>query len=533
MATITPLASTQNDQEEDQQGIVTGSQTPSQNTTTGSTGASSGNQFKSADKKPKGSGRFTNINKYLNANQGGGQQIASAVGGKINKNLNSQAEKTKGYNTQLNQNIDQATQANTLAGQQNQQLQQIGENIENNTGLANQNKDLGINAFTQDPNFGKFQSFQSGKEVNENLLGVRQQDLANAAAQYTQDSQQALQNLATQSGRFGLLKDSFGGNRNPQYSTGQQRLDEIFFAREGADGIRSGVQDQLNTAQGFQQGATSALNDVRNLASQEQQLMTELNDQSVANADAYVDMLSSYIPEINESRNQQWEDLEKTTKAFIPQEEGTVSTQQIRPFTQEELDMLGVSGNTEVYDTFDSILSARDFADKGADATSFADVANQQNVDSYNELAKIANLAEEDRKIKEASTLGAAYASRTDEKGLANRLREAAATFDDRLFDNRSRTANDTGEQGVFDDTKLSSVMDKLYDRGGVFDRYNLNNSAADRTSKEGIDAAVNEMRERNSRGRTTAGDISLQRYLESVQRFYDQNRRAGKTLGG
>jgi len=203
--------------------------------------------------------------------------------------------------------------------------------------LANQNANLGIQEFTQNPNFNKFQNFQSGREVNENLLGVRQQDLANAANAYTEQSRQALSDLASQQGRFGLLRENFGGDRNPQYTTGQQRLDEIFFAREGLGGLRSDVQNQLNTAQDYQKSANTALSDVRNLASQEQQLIGDINSQSSDNASAYVDMLNRLVPELNQQRNQEWENLNRTTNSYIPSTDGLIFLMKTEEFKMPQL----------------------------------------------------------------------------------------------------------------------------------------------------------------------------------------------------
>ena len=82
---------------------------------------------------PQGSGRFTNLQKYLQANQKGGQQIAGQIGSNLDKQNTQQSEKAKNYYNQLGQTIDQSNQTAQAGQAYNKQLQGIGTQVGQNT----------------------------------------------------------------------------------------------------------------------------------------------------------------------------------------------------------------------------------------------------------------------------------------------------------------------------------------------------------------------------------------------------------------
>lgn len=155
-----------------------------------------------------GSGRFTNIQKYLGANQGSGEQLGSRITGTIDKKLD---KTTKEADTQAS-SIGEAVNAekNRLAEgtQFNEQIKQDPTQIVND----NQAKD-------------RFGNLLNNQNVATNLQNQAQAATSAANSGFNQINQQ-VQNLGTEQGRFNLLQNTI---KSPQYSTGQQRLDQLFL----------------------------------------------------------------------------------------------------------------------------------------------------------------------------------------------------------------------------------------------------------------------------------------------------------------
>lgn len=427
MATIFNRQNDEKDQEKQ------GQTTPQSNINAGGSTPAS-NLTGNANTSRQGSGRFTNLQSYLKANQGGGQQLASGISNRINKDINPQKTQSEQYNEKVAQGVQQSK--DTLGqGQQNlSQLQQIGQNIQGQTGADKygQQADLGIEAFTQDPNYNRFKDIQAGTAINENELNLNQQILSNAANLYAQKAQGYSDQVGTEGGRFDLLKQTYGGNVNPQYTKGQQRLDQLFLARQGLGDLKSQLSEDVQSAQGLVKGARASGQDINTIEAAERGLIGDINTQSMSNEDAYIKMLESYVPEINRLREEQFQDVNRTIQAvgqgFGPAGSFQKATPNAGNVNYDILRDLGLSGSQQVYNVFNN-LQAEDVASRGKQAQDYRDAATETDVNRYNALAQIAGIADPNKRLTQAADLGKAWEARTGDASLQSRIDSAAKSF--------------------------------------------------------------------------------------------------------
>lgn len=382
--------------------------------------------------QPQGSGRFTNLSKYLNANQAGGQRIAQNIGQNINNNLQQQNQQAQNYYGQLGNSINNANQTAQQGAGYVKQLNSIGQDINNATTAGyDQRGNQGLNSiqnFTQQPDFSNFQNIQAGRGIDENLLAQQQGKALSAAQGTTAAAQQAQQNLGTEGGRFQLLQNQFGGGNHPGYSQGDQRLDQVLLGQSGGLGkVQQSVADQARAAAIQTKLAQGAGNDVSRLTAQEQGLVGDINTAGTNNETAYQNMLKSYIPGVNTERAAQVTDLNRAIGTYQNPKAAYAPG-----FTDQQMTNLGLTDkNQGVYNVFNGVngvKSANDIATIGPDAKNYNDVANQGDVDRYNNLAKIlGNTNQTD--LTAPSTIGNAYTANTDDTGLNARLAAADKTF--------------------------------------------------------------------------------------------------------
>lgn len=416
-----------------------GTATPS--TQQGSTAAPAS----SSSPSPQGSGRFTNIQKYINANQGGGQKIANQIGNTLQNQFGQQTGQAQDYYTKLNQGIQQGNQVAQTGQGYTQQLKDIGNQINNATtagydqrGAQDQNL-AGIQNFVNQPNFNQFQDIQAGRGINEGLLNLQQQKAAQAANTALQGTQQAQQALSSEGGRFGLLQKQFGGNSSPNYSQGQQRLDQILLGQgNGLNNLQAQTIAQNRTNQALAKETAGGATDVNRLANQEKGLISDINTQAGANNDAYTKMLNSYIDPLNQQRTADVNSLNTSIASYNkPYNPGDATTPQ-SGFNADQMARLGLSDqNQGVYNVFrgnqgvGGVQNVNDIATVGKQAESAQDVANQTDVDRYKALAKIIG-NDYVPQISKASDIGASYTANDAAAGtgLKERLAAAQKQFD-------------------------------------------------------------------------------------------------------
>lgn len=421
----------------------------------------------------QGSGRFTNIQQYLGANRGAGQQLAQGIGTQVQKQLNPVKKETETQASAVREGIQSAQ--NTLNTGQNQlgQLRQIGQTIQGNqgaSGLDNQNN-LGIQEFRNDPNFSQFQNIQAGQAINEGALNVQQQALNASANQLNRIAQQKAGLAGTEGGRFDLLRQTFGGNVNPQYTQGQQRLDQLFLQRQGAGDLRQQLNQNVDTSRGLQAQGLAARQDVNRVTAAEQGLVSDIGTQARQNEQDFIKMLDSFMPEVNRRREQEFTDLGQRLanmrsdrinlakqgsmgpamtrdQALSSQRPGDVgfAAQQNTGLTADDLKLLGVTSPVQTFNVFDELQGVDDVAARGRTAQSFQDVARDRDVADYGALADIMGLSDGERRLTQAGDLGAAVLARDGDANLMNRFQSAARSFDE-FARNRNYQREESGKK--------------------------------------------------------------------------------------
>lgn len=213
--------------------------------------------------QPKGSGMFTDIRKYIKANQGAGQRIGQAA----TKQFQGQSGQVAQQVQQQRQKLQQQIQANQQGMQQAQQFatQQITQ--------AGQQP-------SQQQNVDRFRALSTGQERFDRVDPL---NLVKQRAQAAQ-MQRMAQDVESGQGRAQLLKQTFG-QPGQRYTAGQQRLDNLLLAGDQgartqlAQGVRSSAQQTQQQLQEAQQRGQEDIAQQRFAQQQFQQgLGTQLQD---------------------------------------------------------------------------------------------------------------------------------------------------------------------------------------------------------------------------------------------------------------
>lgn len=261
-----PLAASSNPQtsqpQQNQQQQNPPSVSSGQSATVG--GGSGGSPSPAAPKAAGGqtqssSGSYTNIQKYLGANQG--QDLA----GKINNNISNQVANVNGS-------------VNNLANTYNQQAQSNNANATYNQGQGSQYYIDQANADPSklaDTDYTQFQNY-----LNASYAGPKSiNDVTTANGQNASTVQNQIQNTrneanqtATEAGRFNTLKQMFG---NPNYTQGQQSLDNLMLqgnvkqfgdSRRAANSLNADYNNAAQQAQAQSQQYINNANTVKSNA---------------------------------------------------------------------------------------------------------------------------------------------------------------------------------------------------------------------------------------------------------------------------
>lgn len=218
--------------------------------------------------KANQSGQFTNLQQYLNANQGGGQNISGA----INQNANNQANAANNTVNNTNSTIGNQIQ------QENQNIAQASgyANTINNGGAASLfgGYNTGNNQFNDQSGFQNFQQLASGANN-----GAQLSQQVNQSLQPVQGIVNNLNNFAnegnTEQGRFNLLQQTLG---RAGYNQGQQSLDQALLQNGGnqtLSNLQGNLQGIANNTQnnfiGVQQGLQNKVNAIAPAAQAAQQ----------------------------------------------------------------------------------------------------------------------------------------------------------------------------------------------------------------------------------------------------------------------
>lgn len=226
--------------------------------------------------RPQGatpSGR-PNVQQYLKANQGAGQQLQQG----IESNFNKQVDQSK---------RDLQAQREAVANKANPLEQNLGEqgsqkiqtSFKDPQSLLNQQGQLDqSNQGVQD-----WQKYQSGGYQSDiNTLGTDAAEQQRKLQAQVGGLAQNAQNAGTEAGRFDLLRNSFN---QPNYSRGQQKLDQLFLQAQ------PGVSRQLQ--QNLTQATAPVTQDVTSFGTDTDAKIAALSGLSKARQDQIKNLVSS------------------------------------------------------------------------------------------------------------------------------------------------------------------------------------------------------------------------------------------------
>jgi len=486
-----------------------------------------------APNKAASSGQFTNIQKYLGANKGAGEQIAGSVQSKMNKNLQpgirqqeSEASKVAAGVQAANQTLDRgqgyqqelsapakAAQLPGTVGVTNAsgfgadeasgtvmnkaQAQQVVPGTPGAQANLSVSQTFNPEAFVNDQNkLTDFTKIRLGQGVDEQTLKTQAEKSQTLAGASENQAKDLFGRTRSAIGRTGLIGETF--NR-PNYTQGQQRLDSLFLTGAGKKGINA-IQDTAKT------NAVSAadrlmrsgqdVSKVGEVGTREQQLQQNLQNRANELETGYISSLDSLVPEINNMRGAERQKWQNNFDILTGKKQGTID--------EDIFNELQLRNNERSFNVLnDPNLTLRQIADvSDRNAVNYRDVASQSDVDYYNKLAQLSKgtldasgnftgPAEDQLQLTKASDMARAAASKTGDASLRNKLDTALKSFLDKAKKSTvTGIGTDEGSSGMFGSGGTAvaqsglNVADYLNSTGGInTKRDSVNNPTADMIS--------------------------------------------------
>lgn len=356
----------------------------------------------------RGSG-YTNISKVLQANQGNG--LGSAVGNNIQQVGNQAQDNLRNAQNQFNQQ----TQSNQFNTDQNKQTV---ENVLNDPTQA-------VNS-------------QQGKQFQNLISGQYQgpQNLNNANQIQAQAGNLAQmgQALGSSGGRQALLQQMFG---NPQYTQGQQTLDNLLLGQSQSPELQQARRAALTTQGQVNNAISGAAAQGQQQTQQAQQFGKSVQDQFGNLVNTQDQSLQNAALKAQTDRDAQYRQ--------------TLQDYNTGHLTGDEANLLGVTNNENTYNLLN---------DPSKYLSESALKANASNVASADDYAKMQALQK----------LGGQYAPQNSQTAFANYqdpkqagafARDQAISGDTKNF-NTDLDSTKTNYNGIFDPAqqKLQSAQD-------------------------------------------------------------------------
>lgn len=460
MATITGAVDNEQDQQQQDQPQQPQLDQPQGGGLIASAPGSAAQQFNQNQQAPQqrqiGSGRFTNIQQYLSANKQAGQQLGQTLQKGIGQKFG-QAQATAGR--ELGEAQQQQTATTGLYGQGIQQYQQLGGQQAigdvtaapvqgaiqqqqyvaptSETGFAPK----GTSASEYTANIGtrqqtaaeiaanqqalqQFAGLRTGTAQQEQESLVRQQaeQARQSAEALKQQHEQRMRQLATETGRSGLLGEFAGGR---DYTGAKRSLDLAFLQRDPGRALDALKQNIGAKREDVQRG----LGQVGEVETQEgvlrtrgQELSKGLTQQTQQNVQDFVQNLESRIDVMEQQRGQKMDWARQQLEDF----KGG------KTLNKDFLDLIGVKEGTQLFNVPKNIKEVGEFLDVEdlQKQLNVQNVANQQDVAAYSALAQLAGLSPGEYQISEASKLkDLVQYGAEDTRTIQNRAEQARKDF--------------------------------------------------------------------------------------------------------
>lgn len=317
----------------------------------------------------KGSGRFTNLKSYIDANKGAGEQLGSKIGAGLEKQVNKASDTTQA------QNIGKQVEAEKDRLAQGQQFKtQLGEETGAQTIAGNQDTSK------------QFSNLLNNQNVASNLM----QQAQTAQSQQNiglQKAQQNVEQLGTEAGRFNLLK---GAVKNPNYTSGQQRLDQLFLQAGNPQQL---VEKQRALAGNIGQSGKA-------LETMYGQLGTDIGDAGTQ-AEEVSKMLRGELgtqtKNLTEAQRAEAEQINTQNalrntalESYFKGGANAVQDPEQQKYIQDMLASGGLQSGMRTYNVLKEPESYKNYAKFGGTGYKAADVLNQQEFQRYSALQKLA-----------------------------------------------------------------------------------------------------------------------------------------------
>lgn len=409
---------------------------------TGSSGSRLAN-YSSGQPQSPGSGRFTNLQKYIGANQGAGEQLQQRVTSNVEQGLDKAA-----------------SQATSQASQIGQKIEQQKQDLNQGQSLASQIKE-DPTKITQNQNqldlYKKLATPQNfGQTIGQQAQTTQDQINAQLNAQ-----QQNIQNLGSEAGRFQLLKQSVN---QPNYTTGQQRLDQLFLQNQGGRGLeqkQQNLQQNLgNTQTSLQSTFGDITNQAKNIGVQEQDVSQQLQKALTGSQSDLASALTTKANQLNTQRA----DQQALINSYLTGGKAALTPEQYTNI-QQILKNAGLSEGMRTYGVLHGQEGINKYISQGKTGLTAGDVMSQSDLDRYQALATLAGMKPEEMLYKQVGDTGSDFNINAEK--LKSDIAAAKTGFEQSL--------KNTNAAGQFKNTAASAnEMDLLnfLTNGGKYGTY-------------------------------------------------------------
>ena len=309
----------------------------------------------------QGSGRFTNLQQYIQANPTGSRQLASQI------------EKTGQTRAgQIRQNIERERSGFQSLAQQKQQQIRAGEETGRQLFRSPQE--------AEQQQIEQFQQVYRPDQLQQSISGMRPD--IETLRQGAGDIRNLQQQAQTESGRFNLLRQTIA---NPRYTQGQRRLDQLLL--QGTPASSQIAQNFGQLAGGLEQNISS----LSQTADQQRQALSEelarrsealrtLFTQGEEEDSLEADIGMRGIEDIMASTQQRFEQAQQDASKL-----GEIRTAlEQNQLTSELADRLGLTGQEQLYN-----LNLADYMTNAAKRPTLAGVADADEIARYGALQRL------------------------------------------------------------------------------------------------------------------------------------------------
>lgn len=409
----------------------------------------------SPSKAGGGSGRFTNLNKYLGANEGAGDRLYKGIDTKLTNEYNTGNKEASKQATAVREGIE--TAQNTLGRGQGyleqtkkadfdaQKFLQAPQAAPAQT-VSTQSTAPAVNPILQD-----FSGFRTGQNVDVNQLNQQQgQALTTVQNLYNQTNQRA-QQAGNELGRFDLLKQTYGVGPKNAYTSGQQRLDNLFLqagAGNNVGQLQNSLTERVRSTQNLGKQVDQYGNVIGDVSTSQADLAKSLQDQTNLLEGNKVASVESTEAAVNEARSKEQADALANFNSLVNSGE----------IDSKTAALLDLQNNDRLLNVFQDNNDPNSYLKFNRGLTGANELATTADRNQYEALAQLAGLDQNSYRIKKDAEVAAAVEAlkdqtpgKTDQTLLRSRLNDRNVDFENTLKTDASSNLGDIIGEGMFE----------------------------------------------------------------------------------